>query len=356
VTYGPAIGKFHGIWPIMVPCNRDEFVFQENFKWVNIYDQLDPVAGPLLGYTTQFFGPWAGNGQTPKDTDLVQIAPGGKKWSAAKIAPKANISYSAGKVWLLAHLGYLTHPSAAYKQAGYAVFSLAKWLRTGIFPANEFEALDVGAWGGLWRWLVAQLQLIGIAIAVWLLAARIAWKAADKYALPYVHFDWIYCAFAAFIAAFSINYLIECFARIPPPPRMERVLYVTAAAFAGWHLDTALKVFPALMPAIAGGVIAGYLASLGLDFLSLRSLRWRIPSNRRRWVIAWGFAILSALVGCILYFSFGSWLVRQMTAVRGHFEHHSLQLFSLDVLSLTIVLIVLLGVCRWLFQPIPVRS
>src|SRR6185503_20238660 len=120
MTYGPAIGKFHGIWPIMVPCNRDEFVFQQNFRWVNVYDHLDPVSGPLLGYTRTFFGPWAGQGQTSKETELVQVDPVGKAWSAAKIW--SNVSYSAGKVWLLSHLGYLTHPSAAYKQEGYAVF------------------------------------------------------------------------------------------------------------------------------------------------------------------------------------------------------------------------------------------
>ena len=49
LSYGAAIGKFHAIWPIIVPANgEEEEVFPEDFQWINVFDPTDPVSGPVV--------------------------------------------------------------------------------------------------------------------------------------------------------------------------------------------------------------------------------------------------------------------------------------------------------------------
>jgi hypothetical protein len=47
VTFGSPLDKFAGLWPRVVPLNRQAAVFPEGSEWVNLHDPTDPVAARL---------------------------------------------------------------------------------------------------------------------------------------------------------------------------------------------------------------------------------------------------------------------------------------------------------------------
>src|SRR6476469_1181197 len=44
MTYGSPLSKFAVLWPLVVPLNKDESVFREDFEWINVFDPTDPVS------------------------------------------------------------------------------------------------------------------------------------------------------------------------------------------------------------------------------------------------------------------------------------------------------------------------
>ena len=82
MTYGSPLSKFAVLWPLVVPLNKNESVFREDFEWINVFDPTDPVSD-----FTRFF-------------DSVQD-------KESPLTPK-EIPYKAGQIHLLSHGQYLT--------------------------------------------------------------------------------------------------------------------------------------------------------------------------------------------------------------------------------------------------------
>lgn len=349
LTYGSAIGKFHGIWPIMVPVNRDEFVFPKTFEWMNIYDLTDPVSGPLVGFTTEKYGPF-------DPTTGVESAAGSRlisgEFSAARI--QHNLSYAAGPIWLQSHLQYLTYPSAAYvRPKPTLVLGLASWLIDGVFNATQLNALKQAQPSKWLRQRLADLELCGIGLVVWLLTAYLLWVSPAHDALQFLaQKGWIATAFGAIASGILFNTALEA-NKIPPgdpnklgaldrlrrriaegtPPRWLRWLVVVLAipvGCLGGYIASRYLLVP-LGEAIA---CAGSLVADGATFTLKHTLSW-IP-----WV---GSALADGAKDAI-------------DAVRAFFVSHvKAMLFAVGLLSVTALLIVILGAVRWLFQPIPTR-
>jgi len=196
LTYGSAIGKFRGIWPIIVPANTDEHVFQREFNWINVYDWTDPVGGPLRAYNRE--KGYDANRTPLKDGDRVV-----KGHVAAKI--DRNISYKAGWVWLLSHLQYLNYYPRAYKRPkALLVNKAAEWLLGGEFDPGE--TLEKAKPNGVIRYALA-LAEAGIAtLVVWLATAALLWELLDSKWLAWLEYAcWPSLAISALIVAIIAN-------------------------------------------------------------------------------------------------------------------------------------------------------
>lgn len=60
VTYGSPLDKYAYLWPQIANINKDSSVFADDFEWINVYDQTDPVAARLTAYKGAF-----GKGRSP---------------------------------------------------------------------------------------------------------------------------------------------------------------------------------------------------------------------------------------------------------------------------------------------------
>jgi hypothetical protein len=85
MTYGSPLSKFAILWPLIVPLNKDESVFREDFEWINVFDPTDPVSD-----STRFFN------SIEED-----------KKSKSPLNP-IEIPYKAEQIHLLSHGQYLT--------------------------------------------------------------------------------------------------------------------------------------------------------------------------------------------------------------------------------------------------------
>jgi hypothetical protein len=142
MTYGSPLEKFVVLWPAIVPLNKDETVFNEKFKWINVYDATDPVAGPVLSY-----GPETDEGPTPQ-----------------------NISYKANSIHLLSHIHYLKFNN---HRTDSLVDTVANWLLTGVLPPPAKNSMRWPS-AGVTRFYYVCQTIIWLAIA-WILGAFIAW-------------------------------------------------------------------------------------------------------------------------------------------------------------------------------------
>jgi hypothetical protein len=106
MTYGSPLSKFAVLWPAIVPLNRDESVFSQDFEWINVFDPTDPVSD-----FTRFFT--------------------SKQGQESPLTPR-EISYKAGQIHLLSHGQYLTFNS---KRKNPLVRQVAQWLLSG----EEFQ-------------------------------------------------------------------------------------------------------------------------------------------------------------------------------------------------------------------------
>jgi hypothetical protein len=52
ITYGCPLDKFAAIWPARVPISREPG-FQPGTVWINVFDPIDPVSGPLDAFSKQ---------------------------------------------------------------------------------------------------------------------------------------------------------------------------------------------------------------------------------------------------------------------------------------------------------------
>jgi hypothetical protein len=88
LTYGSPLSKFAALWPVIVPLNKDECVFHEDFQWLNVYDPTDPVAGATQPFQSSQSSSGAGsNYKAPEPID---------------------IAYKANRFHLLSHVEYLS--------------------------------------------------------------------------------------------------------------------------------------------------------------------------------------------------------------------------------------------------------
>lgn len=141
LTYGSPLEKFATLFPAIVPLNKDEAVFNDKFKWFNVFDATDPVSGAVKSFGPSNAGP-----------DPV------------------NISYKANGVHLWSHIRYLAFGQGTTPRL---VDVVGRWIWTGGFdrPAND-----------TWRWpsdggsaLYGLLRIIIWLALGWFLAAFLVW-------------------------------------------------------------------------------------------------------------------------------------------------------------------------------------
>jgi hypothetical protein len=310
LTYGSAIGKFLAIWPIIVPANADEKVFQPHFHWINVFDPTDPVSGPLWAYTRER-GCWADNTPIGGQRD----ASGGHV--AAKI--ERSIPYKAGPLWLLSHLQYLNYYSPGYqRQAPLLATEVARWLIGGTFdPHKTLEKAAPSVW------LRAAMSYAEVALAtliVWLSTAALLWEIIGSKWLRWLeHIAWPVGALLALAIAVLFNFGIQGFssATKKDPPHWLRWIVTSiaavVAAIATWFLRPAGRAIHHCLHDAAVAAADG-----------LRAIPWGV-----------GDALGSVIS-----------LLHHPGAIR----------MSVGLLSFTVILIVLLGWVRWLVQPLPVQE
>jgi hypothetical protein len=148
LTYGSPLEKFAGIWPALVPINR-ETTFPVDVPWFSAYDPLDPVSGKQLAFQKQ----------------------------PPECCPKAqDIGYAASWWLLLAHLKYLANRKPVTDLA----MLTTQWLLTD--DASYLRDRPVGGWAlGTWfppgrvveigRGALAWLTWIVVAVTLALLGA-----------------------------------------------------------------------------------------------------------------------------------------------------------------------------------------
>jgi hypothetical protein len=116
VTYGSPLSKFAVLWPSIVPLNKDEEVFRENFEWINIFDPTDPVSD-----FTRFFDSQRNPNLSPRE-----------------------VAYKAEKIHLLSHGEYLNFRA---KRRNPLVRQVSKWILDGnkfhqpMIDENSFDEL-----------------------------------------------------------------------------------------------------------------------------------------------------------------------------------------------------------------------
>ena len=114
MTYGSPLSKFAVLWPSIVPLNKDESVFKDDFEWINVFDPTDPVSD-----FTRFFDSQGENSRlTPKD-----------------------IPYKADQIHLLSHGQYLTFNS---KRKRPLIRQVSRWLLSDEeFQPNYQDREDI---------------------------------------------------------------------------------------------------------------------------------------------------------------------------------------------------------------------
>lgn len=152
-TYGSPLDKFAYLWPRNVPLNPEErAVFSNDFEWINVYDDTDPVGGhldhapyPELDATSE----------TRRD--------------APAVIPE-NLAYRACPVLLFSHIRYLQFKPG---QPG-LVNQLVWWLLDGRPLLSEGLSKEGDTLRKLWRviqWgIVAVISAIVVARLLYLVA------------------------------------------------------------------------------------------------------------------------------------------------------------------------------------------
>ena len=159
LTYGCPLGKFSAIWPALIPFCAEP-AFQKGTVWINAFDPLDPVSGPLKALDFKY--------------------PASVKPRLECCPPRSNLGYASSDVLLLAHVKYLTpHPDQIA-----LVDLVADWIVTdnpapmidrptgGRFFKDDSARMGRRAFGLVAQWLLANLVVvafeIGGVLALWI--------------------------------------------------------------------------------------------------------------------------------------------------------------------------------------------
>lgn len=373
LTYGSAIGKFRGIWPVIVPANTDEFVFNKEFFWINAYDWTDPVSGPLLVFTRTEGTDADGrqNKQRDEKTGAFKkpIAKAGG-YVDAKI--DYNISYRSGWVWLLSHLQYLNYSSRAYERPNLRLGAEAGAWLLGQQP--KWDALAKDKPSSFWRNALGYAEVLIATAAVWLSTAGLLWWLVDD-----KHKDawlgWMQSPYLPQIAVVSV--IVAAIAdrsgalmRRRGEDHISRGmrLFVVTVGIAAILLITlcASSWIPAL---VAGALILAFTIEL---IVALRRARWAAAVKAGIAVMvfmALGAVILvpalanelsvcltSALQWLYSLPGVGHYIQEFAGWLQGLFSHAGARRMAQGLLSLAFLLVVILGGLRWLLQDIPVKK
>jgi hypothetical protein len=334
LTFGSAIGKFRGIWPIIVPANNDEYVFDAGFRWINVYDWTDPVSGSLRAYSRE-------TGFDKKGKRLKKQAPVVGNHVAAKI--DYNISYRSGWIWLLSHLQYLDYYSRAYRRPSpLLVTAVAGWLmerKPQEESALRWKALVESAPNAVLRNAIAATEVVLATVAVWLSTAALLWWLVDHKWLRWL--DTVYLPVLAGVALVVAGVLNLCgwamksrkeHGGVARGVRWFVVLLGGASIVAASARLFCCFKMPAWINAVfqwLAGIVAEVLALRWIDI----PLRWLAGTWAEFLSLPWVKIAVEWLTG----------LLYRPDAIG----------MSLGLLSLTVTLIVVLGGLRWLIQPIP---
>ena len=316
LTFGSAIGKFRGIWPITVPANKDEDVFHPDFTWINVYDPTDPVSGPLWAYTRES-GQWSN---------------GHEIWKARSQDPESSlvagkidhtIAYKAKWIWLLSHLAYLDYYSPGYKRpAPLLVTEVARWLFSGTFNPEELKkARPIVAV----RMAMTIGQLAIAFTAVWLGTAGLLWwlGSGNKWFGWLGHIHWPVAAAAMLASAFAIEIVAIAFRlvfkRRDPPKLLSWAMVLAGMSFSLWaplHFNKCAR---------------GLYHQLH-DFLVMAA-KW-LKGH------AHGHALIEDVVAATI----------------SSLHHPGAARMSVGLLSITLILVISVGWARWLLLPLPVQA
>jgi len=309
LTYGSAIGKFHAIWPIIVPANAQEEVFPQDFYWINVFDPTDPVSGPLDAYTREY-------GYNAQRQPIDGCRP---KSGPVSANIDRSIPYKSGPLWLLSHLQYLNYYSPGYqRQEPLLVSETARWLVDGVFdPKRTLEAAEPSVW---WRTALAFAQVMLATVIVWLSTAALLWEILGRRWLDWLgHMVWPVGAVGAFVLAVAFNIGLELLKKRMRHDLPTRLRWGVLIIALGGTVAAALH-FQGGGQAIYGGLFD--IAHAVADWLR----------------------ILPGLMGVA-----ARWII-------GLLHHPGAFRMSVGLLSVTIILIVLLGWIRWAVQPLPVQE
>jgi hypothetical protein len=310
LTYGAAIGKLRAMWPIIVPANRDEYVFPDGFEWFNVYDPTDPVSGRLKAY-----GP-------PQGQPLVTGTATGRPASAAMI--KESIPYKAGWIWLLSHLQYLTCPPPnLVRPKQLLVFKVASWLIDGTFDA---AGLRSAAPSVVLRTLLRVAEVLFIGLVVWLAIAALLWLLAKQWLSGLEWTEWPTLAHTLFFVAVLFNLLGWVFDKVTEKGCLQRLRQRIMPHEPSRWLRVATMVGAAIVAWFSWPVASAIVAS-----------------ERQFW----------ANLGRELNDMLGGYTkVRYLTDTLNHPDPANM---AVGLLCLTVVVIIVLGGLRWLFQPLQAR-
>jgi hypothetical protein len=309
LTYGSAIGKFHAIWPIIVPANAQEEVFPENFYWINVFDPTDPVSGPLDAYTREY-----GYNAQCQPID-------GHRAKSGRVSANIDrsIPYKSGPLWLLSHLQYLNYYSPGYqRQEPLLVSETARWLVDGVFdPKHTLEAAKPSV---RWRTLLAGTQVAIATLIVWLSTAALLWEIFGSRRFDWLgHMAWPVGAAGAFALAVAFNFGLQHL-------RKRR----------RHDLSTGLRWVVVIVAVGGTAAAARYFQWIGRAIDHELS---GIADGLAHWLRS-----LPGLMG-----NAANWII-------GLLNHPDALRMSVGLLSLAIILIVLFGWIRWLVQPLPVQK
>ena len=293
LTYGGAIGKLRAIWPIIVPANSDEHVFPADFEWFNVYEPTDPVGGPMKAYQA-------------RRSQLIQ---NGR--SAAKI--KQSIAYKAGWIWLLSHLEYLNCPSPGFvRPKQLLVFKVTSWLIENHFDAAGLRSAAPIVW---LRTTLRAAEVFVIGVVVWLAAAALLRTIAPRWVRWLESIEWPIVAHAALFVVIIFNVL-------------------------GWLASTVKPGHRDLPQWLRWLILA---AGCAVTYAVLSYAAAVVEWDKRFWLC----------LGDWLHGAFGSHAM--FTYLAGLLNHPGAVMMSIGLLSLTVIVIIVLGAIRWLFQPLPVQ-
>jgi hypothetical protein len=226
LTYGSPLDKFAAIWPAVVPISREP-AFHARAEWFNLYDPMDPIAGPIEAYSSQ-----------PEDC-----------------CPRpTDVAYCASPWLLLAHLMYLTS-----RGAGDAANATIRWILTE--DSDGFRSGPAGSRAGTWLKDEQSVRdrLLRRALPSWLLV--IAALAIGAALIAPTGFRWIATGLSSLLASLLQHLGIHSPPSLSldwhPWPWLEAVVQGIDWLWGVWSIRAVLFIGIAMLVTWIAGAIAG---------------------------------------------------------------------------------------------------